>query len=312
MPNDTKRTILVAGGTGFLGSACVRELTDHGHRVAVLSRSPGRVADRFPGRQVEGRGGDVTRPDTLAGTLDGVEVVVQAVQFPGFPVENPARGHTFREVDARGTANMAAAAADAGVRHFVYLSGVGADPESDRPWYRAKAMAEQSVRRGPFRHTVVRPSWVYGPEDESLNLFARLVRRVPGCFPQLGDGSQRLNPVYVGDLARAVARRIESGEGGDAEFEIGGPVTYTMDGVVRVVMDVLDRRKPIVHVPFPVVRAGGAVAELLPGRPFSRGAADFLVQGGVAELSTFRDVFPDMPLTPMPEALEGYLPRKVG
>lgn len=312
MPDDATRTVLVAGGTGFLGAAFVRALDDRGHRPVVLSRSPGKVDDRFPGRSVEARGGDVTRPDSLAGVLDGVDVVVQAVQFPGFPVENPTRGHTFREVDARGTANVAAAAAAAGVEHLVYLSGVGADPESDRPWYRAKAMAERAVREGPFRHTIVRPSWVYGPGDRSLNLFAGLVRWLPGAFPQLGDGTQRLNPVFVEDVAEAVVRRIGATDGRDALFEIGGPVTYTMDGVVREVMDVLDRRKPIVHVPLFLARAGGALGELLPGRPFSRGAAEFLVQGAVADLSTLREALPDLPLTSMPDALEGYLPRNVG
>ena len=312
MPERTTRTVLVAGGTGFLGSACVRALGERGHRLVVLSRSPGKVPDRFPDRQVEARAGDVTRPDTLRGALEGVDVVVVAVQFPGFPVENPARGHTFREVDARGTANVAAAAADAGVEHVVYLSGVGADPESDRPWYRAKAMAERSVREGSFRHTVVRPSWVYGPEDRSLNLFARLVRWVPGAFPQLGDGSQRLNPVFVEDVAEAVARRVDRPEPEGVTFEIGGPVTYTMDGVVRVLMDVLGRRKPIVHLPFFLARAGGALGELLPGRPFSRGAAEFLVQGAVAELDRFRELFPDLSLTELPEALEEYLVRTPG
>ena len=175
---------------------------------------------------------------------------------------------------------------------------------------RLETDAERSVREGPFRHTVVRPSWVYGPEDESLNLFARIVRWVPGAFPQLGDGTQRLNPVFVEDVARAVTRRVEAAGGDDAVFEIGGPVTYTMDGVVRVVMDALDRRKPIVHVPLVLARAGGAVAEMLPGRPFSRGAAEFLVQGAVADLSGFRELFPDLPLTSMPDALEGYLGRK--
>lgn len=306
MPQDTTRTVLVAGGTGFLGSACTRTLHDRGHRVAVLSRRPDGVADRFPGREVEGRGGDVTRPDTLAGVLEGVDVVVQAVQFPGFPVENPARGHTFREVDARGTANMAAAAARAGVEHLVYLSGVGADAAAERPWFRAKAMAERAVRDGTFRHTIVRPSWVYGPEDRSLNVFARLVRMVPGVFPQLGDGSQRINPVFVEDVSAAVARRVDSADE-DATFEIGGPVTYSMDGIVRVVMDVLGRRKRIVHVPLFLARAGGAVGELLPGRPFSRDAAAFVVQEAVADLSRFRELFPELSLTDLPTALEGYL-----
>ena len=312
MPERSTRTVLVAGGTGFVGSACVRALRDRGHRVVVLSRSPSKVGGRFPGREVEARGGDVTRPDTLPAALEGVDTVVQAVQFPGFPVENPARGRTFREVDARGTANVAAAAADADVEHLVYLSGAGMDSASDRPWFRAKAMAERSVREGPFRHTVVRPSVVYGPEDRSLNLVARAVRWVPGVFPQLGDGSQRLNPVHVEDVAGAVARRIDGEGPDDALFGIGGPVTYTMDGVVRVVMDVLERRKPIVHVPFALARAGGAVAELLPGRPFSRGAAEFLVHEAVADLARFREIFPEFDLTGLQEGLEGHLARKAG
>ena len=297
----------MAGGTGFLGSAFVRELHDRGHRVVVLSRDASKVPARFPDRPVEGREGDVTRPRSLAGKLDDVEVVVQSVQFPGFPVEDPSRGHTFREVDGRGTTNVAAEAAQAGVERVVYLSGVGADPESDRPWFRAKAMAERALREGPFAHSVVRPSWVYGPGDRSLNLFARLVRWSPGFFVQLGDGEQRLNPVFVEDVAVAVAAEVERERGDDARFEIGGPVTYTMDAVVRVLMDTVDRRMPILHLPEGLARVGAAVAELLPGRPLSRDAIEFLTQGAVADLDTLRAHHPDLPLTPLPDALERYM-----
>lgn len=306
-PVQTPRAVLVAGGTGFLGAAFVRALHDRGHRPVVLSRRPEKVSSRFPAREVEARGGDVTRPGTLAEALRGIDAVVQAVQFPGFPVEDPARGHTFREVDGRGTANMADAASAAGVGHLIYLSGVGADSGKDRPWYEAKRMAEKAVREAAVDHTVVRPSWVYGPEDASLNLFARLVRWVPGVFLQLGDGRQRLNPVYVDDVARAVVRSLESEHARDATFEIGGPVTYTMDGIVRVVMDVLGRRKPIVHVPLGLARPAAAVAEALPGRPMSRDALVFATQEAVADLQTLRDLFPELALSRLPVALEGYL-----
>lgn len=301
------KTVLVAGGTGFLGAAFVRALDDRGHRPVVLSRSPEKVSSRFPGRDVEARGGDVTRPETLAPALEGVEVVVQAVQFPGFPVEDPARGHTFREVDGRGTANVADAATDAGVERLVYLSGVGADSGVDRPWFEAKRTAERAVREAGPAHTVIRPSWVYGPEDESLNLFARLLRWIPGAFPQLGDGEQRINPVHVRDVARALVLALDEERARDATFEIGGPVVYTMDGVVRVLMDALGRRKPIVHLPMGLARAGAAVAEVLPGRTMSRQALEFATQEAVADLEALRELFPDLRLTPLPEALEGYL-----
>lgn len=305
--SPSSKSILVAGGTGFLGAAFVRALADRGHRPVVLSRSPEKVSSRFPGREVEAREGDVTRPATLSGALEGVEVVVQTVQFPGFPVEDPARGHTFREVDGRGTANVARAASDAGVDRLIYLSGVGVDGGGEEPWFEAKRMAERAVREAAPDHTVVRPSWVYGPEDASLNLFARLVRWVPGAFPQLGDGRQRINPVFVRDVARAVVLSVESDAARGETFEIGGPVTYTMDGVVRTVMDVLDRRKPIVHVPLGLARAGAAVAEALPGRPMSRQALEFATQEAVADLEALRELFPALELTPLPEALEAYL-----
>ena len=301
------QTVLVAGGTGFLGAAFVRALDDRGHRPVVLSRSPEKVSSRFPRREVEGRSGDVTRPDTLSDPLRGVDAVIQTVQFPGFPVENPARGHTFLEVDGRGTANMARAASEAGVGRLVYLSGVGVEEGGDRPWFEAKRMAERAVREAAPGHTVVRPSWVYGPEDESLSLFARLVRWIPGAFPQLGDGRQRINPVFVEDVARVVVHALESDAARGATVEVGGPVTYTMDGVVRVVMDVLGRRKPIVHVPLGLARAGAAVAELLPGRPASRQALEFATQEAVADLGPLRELFPELELTPLPEALAGYL-----
>jgi uncharacterized protein YbjT (DUF2867 family) len=304
--------ILVAGGTGFLGAAIVRELAGRGHRVAVLSRRPEAVAPLFPGVAVEARAGDVTEPSSLSPALRGVDSVVQAVQFPGSPVERPSRGWTFRDVDARGTANVVAAAGVAGVRRVLYLSGVGADPASDRPWFRAKAMAEAAVAGGAPAHTIVRPSWVYGPGDRSLNLLARTLRLLPAIFPQLGTGQQRINPVWIGDLARAVALALESGEAAGASFEIGGPLTYTMDAIVATLMDAIGRRKPILHLPMGLLRVGAALAELLPGRPLTRGALEFVTQGAVADLATLRRILPDLRLTPLPEALEHYSPGAGG
>lgn len=298
----------MAGGTGFLGAAFVRELDDRGHRVSVLSRSPEKVAHRFPGRAVEARGGDVRRPDTLAEAYRDVDVVVHCVQFPGFPVEDPARGRTFLEVDGRGTVRSVRAAAEAGVRRFVYLSGVGADPASSRPWYRAKGMAEKAVlAAGGPAGVAVRPSWVYGPEDDSLNRFVTVLRRVPLVFPQIGGGTQRINPLFVEDLAPVVADAALRGAADGEAFEVGGPVTYTMDGIVRLLMEALDRRKPIVHVPRPLVSAGAAVLARLPGRLLSPDAVRFVTQEAVASHLRFRALFPDAPVTQMPEALALYL-----
>ena len=225
-------TILVTGGTGFLGGAFVRELARRGESVAVLSRNPGRVERRFAGLSISVRCGDVTKPDTLAGALANVDTVIQCVQFAGFPVEDHSRGLTFFEVDGQGTRNVVEAAGSAGVQRFIYLSGVGADPSSDRAWFRAKARAEEAIRDSGMLYSIVRPSWVYGEEDRSLNVFIRILRLNPCFFPQIGDGQQRLNPLYVEDLAAFVADLALGEAMRDGTLELGGPVTYTLDEIL--------------------------------------------------------------------------------
>ncbi len=298
--------VLVAGATGFLGASIVRELASGGCRVAALGRDAGRIRRRFPHLSVEARIGDVTRPGTLEGIFRHVDTVVQCVQFSGFPVEDPSRGLTFLEVDGQGTRNLTERARAAGVRRVVYLSGVGADPSSSRSWFRAKGLAEEAVCGSGLAHTIVRPSWVYGPEDRSLNLFVRAFRLNPLFFPQIGDGSQRLNPLFVRDLAEVVGAIVLEGTADGETFELGGPVTYTLDEILRIAMEACGLRRGIVHLPAGVARCAARVAQVLPGQLLSRDAVDFLLQSAIADNRRFRALF-SRPLTPLPEALATYL-----
>lgn len=298
--------ILVSGGTGFLGAAFVRELVGRGESVAVLGRDAGRIGRRFRGLPVEARTGDITRPETLSECFGGIHTVIQCAQFAGFPVEDHSRGLTFFEVDGRGTRNVVDAANITGVRRFIYLSGVGADPSSDRPWFRAKATAEAAIRESGMRHAIVRPSWVYGKGDRSLNLFIRILRLNPLFFPQIGDGQQRLNPLYVEDLAAVVADLALDEGAEDVTFEMGGPVTYTLDEILRITMEATGLQRPIVHFPVPLVKAGAALAELLPGQLLSRDAVDFLVQGAIADNARFREIS-SRPVTSLAEGLGAYV-----
>ena len=120
--------ILVAGGTGFVGGGIVRELRRRGHGVAVLTRDSKRAASRFGDLGVELREGDVRDPTSLGPTLRGSEVVIGCQQFPNSPIENPSRGYTFEEVDAKGTENLVAAAKASGAKRYIYLSGLAPPP----------------------------------------------------------------------------------------------------------------------------------------------------------------------------------------
>ena len=299
------RRILVAGGTGFLGRAFARGLVRRGARVVVLTRFPDRAAGL--GLPVDYVPGDVRRPDTLGPAMRGVDTAVLCVQFPGYPVEAPARGRTFMEVDARGTAALVEAAVEGGVRKLVYVSGVGADPDAARIWYRAKGLAEASVRESGLAHAIVRPSWVYGPEDRSLNRFVTLIRAVPFFFPQLGGGCGRITPIHADDLADLVCEVTLRTAGDGLTLEAGGPEVLTLDEVVRTAMRVLGRPKPILHLPLPLVKLGGALLELLPGQLLSPGAVDFVTQDGVADSRLVRDRFPSFHPRAMGPGLEAYL-----
>ncbi len=302
--------ILVAGGTGFIGAAVVRELVRRGKPVAVMSHRPERAARRFPGLNVDVRAGDVRHPDSLPAAVQGAEAVISAMQFPNFPVETPRLGYTFEEIDARGNERLVAAAQAAGVRTYIYLSGAGAAPDGKYHWLRAKWQAEEAIRRSGLRYTIIRPSWVYGPEDRALNRFVTFARRLP-FVPVIGNGRQRLQPVFIDDVVRVVVDSLEHPAAANQTFEIGGPEVLIMDEVLRTMLAVLGKRRPLVHIPAGLMRLVGRLMDLVPlaGRPLSADAVTFITMDALADNTALLRAFPDLHLTPLREGLATYLAR---
>lgn len=248
--------------------------------------------------------GDVQDASSLARAVEGAEVVVQALSFPTFPVEKPSRGWTFDEFDHRGTERLAKAAAAAGVRTYLYSSGVGAAPDAAKTWYRAKWFGERAIEATGIAHTVIRPSWAYGPEDNALNRLVTLARRSP-VMPVVGDGKQRLQPVFVDDVAEAFAQATAP-DGPRGVFEIGGPEVLSMDEVLRTLLSVMGKRKRLVHIPEGMPKAAGFFAQRLPKPPLSPEAVDFLTGDAVADTAPLLKAF-DLKLTALREGLATYL-----
>lgn len=297
--------ILVVGGTGFVGAAIVRELAARGKQVAVLSRDPGRHASRFRGLDVEFRKGDVTDPSTLPGALSGVEAVVGTQQFPNSPIENPGKGWTFEKVDAEGTENLVAAAKAAGVKRFVYLSGVGAAPEG-RHWFRAKWRAETAVRDSGLAYTIIRPSWVFGPEDVALNRFLKMSRFLP-FVPLIGNtAKQKMQPVFVDDVARAVAEALENPAAEGRVFELGGPEVMTMNQVVNAALEASGRKRLLLSAPAFLMKALAMLLQYAPGRPLTPDAVDFITADAVADPAAIQEAL-GLKVTPLREALATYM-----
>jgi uncharacterized protein YbjT (DUF2867 family) len=303
------RIIAVAGGSGFIGRAIVRRLAAiPGLRIRVLTRDPERARVRIASDDtIEFVTADVNDSAQLAAAVADADTIVNAVQFDGYPIEKPGRGLTFNRVDYGGTLALIGAAKAAGVPNFIYISGASADERSPNPAFRAKGRSERALRDSGLTYTILRPSLVYGPEDRVVNGLAKALRMTPVMLVP-GSGQQRLQPLLVDDLAACVALAI-GGRGRNGIFEIGGPEAMSFDDLVRLVMEITGRRRPIVHVPEPLLLFAGAVAERLPGALFSRAAVAFLTADNDCDLKPLTAEF-GLALTPAREGL-AYLASPV-
>ncbi len=303
--------ILVAGGTGFVGGGIVRELSRRGQDVAVLTRESRRAAGRFGNLGVELREGDVRDPTSLEPALRGSDVVIGCQQFPNSPVENPSRGNTFEAVDAKGTENLVAVSKAAGAKRYIYLSGAGAAPDAPYHWFRAKWRAETAVRESGMLYTIFRPSWVYGPEDKALNRFLGMSRFLP-FVPLIGNaGEQRLQPVFIDDVSRAVAEAVVHPTADNQVFELGGPEVMTMKEIVRTALEVAGRRRVLLSAPKALMKVAASVLQIAPGRPLTPDAVDFITMNALAD-STKAELTLGIKMTALRDALATYLapPRK--
>lgn len=297
--------ILVVGGTGFLGRAIVRELVRGGKKVAVLTRDAERARQRMEG-VADFREGDVREPATLGPAMDRVKVVIATQQFPGFPMENPAKGHTFEEVDGRGTESLVSAARPAGVERFIYLSGAGAAPDAEYHWFRIKWRAEEAVRNSGMTYVVLRPSWIFGPGDVALNRFLNMSKFLP-FVPLIGSpGKQKVQPAFIDDVAKVVAECVDNAAADNKTFEIGGPEVLTMGEVVRTALDVTGRKRIILAAPSPVMKIVASVAKFLPGPPLTPDGIDFITQDALGDPTEVQDAL-GVKMTPVREALASYL-----
>jgi uncharacterized protein YbjT (DUF2867 family) len=266
-------TTLVTGGTGFVGPYVVHALRARGTPVRALVRKPAR-ATRLAAWGVELTTGDVTDPDSLRTACEDVDTVVHLVAIiRGKPAD-------FERVMAEGTRKVVAAAQKAGARRIVLASALGLDERSKDavPYFAAKWEMERAVRESGLEHVILRPSFVFGRDGGVLPTFVRLARYAP-VTPIVGPGGQRLQPIWVEDLAEYYALAATEQTGTNQTFELGGPDAVSWNEFWQRLKRVLGVRRPSVHVPFGLLRAQAAVTERLPGAPVSRDQLTMLELG---------------------------------
>ncbi len=238
--------------------------------------------------------------------MQNADTIVDAIQFDGYPVENPGRGLTFEKVDYGGAVALIEAAKRAGVKQFIYISGAAADESSNHPAFRAKGRAERVIRESGLGYTIFRPSLVYGPEDKVVNGLARALRFAP-VFGVPGTGQQKVQPVLVDDLAACVMLAV-SGRGRDGTYDIGGPELMTFDEMMKIIMDASGHRRPLFHIPEGVMRGVGGLLEKLPKPLLSRDAVTFVTADNACDIKPLVDEF-GINLTPARVGM-AYLAKK--
>jgi uncharacterized protein YbjT (DUF2867 family) len=290
-------TVLVTGGTGFIGPHVVHALRAREEPVRALVRKPA-GATRLTAWGVELATGDVTDPASLRAACEGVDTIVHLVAIiRGKPAD-------FERVMTQGTRNVVAAAQEAGVRRIVLASALGLDERTKGavPYFAAKWEMERAVRESGLDHVIFRPSFVFGRDGGVLPTFVRLARYSPAT-PIIGPGRQRLQPIWVEDLAQYYALAVTERTGTNQTFELGGPEAVSWNEFWERLKRVLGKRRPSVHVPFSLMRAQATLTERLPGAPVSRDQLTMLELGDNVvtdprAVETFK-----LPLVPLDEQL---------
>ncbi len=261
--------ILVTGATGFIGTRVVHELRARDLHVRALVHSPAK-AGQLESWDVELATGDVTDPDSLRAAAEGCDQVVHLVSIlTGSKAD-------FERVMVQGTRNVVAAGTP---QRFVLLSANGVDSAGADgiPYFEAKRQMERAVRESGFEFVILRPSFVFG-DGGALETFLRLARRSP-VTPIVGDGTPRIQPVWVDDVARAVAESLEQPAAAGRTLELGGPEVVTWNEFWARLKKAAGVGRPSVHVPFSVMRIQATLLEKLPNPPITRDQLRMLQAG---------------------------------
>ena len=262
----TRSVATVFGGSGFIGRYVVKRLALAGHVVRIAGRNPDRAGLLRPMGvvgQIVPLYAPLSSPTDVARAVEGADFVVNLVG-----ILSERRAGDFQRVQADGAGRIATAAAAAGVRRMVQLSAIGADAESPSQYARTKAAGEAAVRAALPAATVLRPSLVFGPEDQFFNRFAAMTPFSP-VMPVIA-GETRFQPVYVCDVADAVMAGLTRTDTAGEVYELGGPRVWTFRELLAWTVAQTRRRRPLVNIPPGLARLQASVLEKLPGKLLTR------------------------------------------
>ena len=289
--NQGNGVILVTGGTGFIGRSLIRQLTEAGYPVRLLIRPSPRSPNLPRGVPVEVALTTLNDERSLRAAMAGVDTVYHLAG-----VERRGAYADLMAVDIQGTQAVVNAAKDAGVGRLFFLSHLGADRASAYPVFKAKAIAEEFVRRGGVDYTILRTALVFGPNDGFTTGLAQLLQALPFFFLVPGEGDTLLQPLWVEDLATALLWALDDEATRNQVYSLGGPEYLTFNDVLYLVMEKLRLHRTPVYLKPPYLRGITVLLEtLFPSLPVSVYWLDYLAANRTCSLDTLPRFFNLMP-----------------
>ena len=300
--------VTVFGGSGFLGRHVVRALASRGYRIRVAVRRPELCGHLRPmGRvgQIHAVQANLRYPDSVAAAVRDADIAVNLV---GILFE---RGNQRFDAVMTAGAEAVARAASAVGAPLVHVSAIGADADASSHYARAKGQGEQRVQAAHSATTIVRPSIVFGPEDDFFNRFAALARMSP-ALPLLGGGHTRMQPVFAGDVGEAIGRFTDMAADGDFKpgtiYEFGGPDVRTFKELMEFVLATIGRRRLLVPVPFAAMKIQAMFLQFLPKPPITPDQVELLKADNVVSDAAKRDGRTLEGLGITPESMDAIVP----
>lgn len=301
---DVNKLAVVYGGSGFLGRHAIRALAKRGYRIRAAVRRPDLAGHLQPlGRvgQIHAVQANLRHPGSVQAALRDADVAVNLV---GIMVE---RGRQrFDSVQALGAETVAQAAADLGIP-LVHVSAIGADANSASRYARSKAEGENLVLAARPDAVIMRPSIMFGPEDSFFNRFAAMARLLP-ALPLIGGGATRFQPVFVGDVALAIAEAVEGKAKPGTIYELGGPEVRSFKELMQSMLALIERKRLLVPIPFPIARLQAFFLGLMPKPLLTTDQVELLRSDSVVSEAAQREQRTFAGLGIKPTLMESVLP----
>lgn len=296
--------VTIFGGSGFIGRSIVQRLVDDGASVRVAARHPETAKDHLPrttGDKVEAVRADIHDEAAVTAAVRDADAVINLVAI----LYEKGR-QTFRSLHVDGAQRVAAAAKQAGASRMIQMSALGASPYSEAAYARTKAAGEQAVREAFADATIVRPSIVFGRDDDFFNKFAGMAGMSP-ALPLIGGGKSRFQPVFVEDVAAAYAAILADPGTAGKTYELGGPQVYTFRELMELLLEQMGSRRLLIPLPFIAAEAQAYFLEWLPKPPLTRDQVALLKSDNVlgGQEPSLRDLGIE------PTALESVLPTYI-